>query len=72
MLYDSYDPFTFMVILLFIYFFLILFIIMIVYNLIQRRKMEQQIQLNNPTIPQTTCIDCIPSPTPLIGDKMYY
>jgi hypothetical protein len=72
MLYDSYDPFSFMVILLFIYFFLILFIVMIVYNLIQRRKTEQQIALNNPTIPQTTCADCIPKPTPLPGSKQFY
>ncbi len=72
MLYDSYDPFNFMVILLFVYFILLLFIVIIVYNLIRRKKAEKQLQRNNQNIPQTTCVDCIPSPTPLIGNKQYY
>ena len=72
MLYDSYDPFTFMVILLFIYFILLLFIVIIFYNMIRRKKAEKQSQQNTQIIPQTTCVDCIPAPTPLIGNKQYY
>lgn len=60
-MFESYDPFTFMILLLFLYFILILFIIIIIYNIIHRKKIENQ---NIPTT--TTCLEnCIPKPTAL-------
>jgi len=70
MLYGNYDPFTFMVILLFIYFILILFIVIIIYNIIYRHNNSNSNQIN--TIPQTTCVSCIPKPTPLSGNTQFY
>ena len=73
MLFDNYDPFVIMVILLFIYFMLILFIFMIIYNTIHRNKQYNKLQKNsNNLVPSTTCASCIPSPTPLPGNKQFY
>jgi len=73
MLFGSYDPFTFMVILLFIYFILILFIVIIIYNIIHRAKTNSNSNSNQMnTVPQTTCVSCIPKPTPLTGNKQFY
>jgi len=71
MLYSSYDPFTFMVILLFIYFILILFIVIIIYNIIRGHNNNSNSNQIN-TVPQTTCLSCIPKPTPLSGNKQFY
>jgi len=51
MLFDSYDPFTF----------------------IHRNKQNNinNIDTSN-TIPITTCVDCIPKPTPLPGNQQFY
>ena len=73
MLYSSYDPFTFMVILLFIYFILILFIVIIIYNIIHRDNTNSNTNSNQiNTVPSTTCLTCIPKPTPLSGNKQFY
>jgi hypothetical protein len=74
MLFDSYDPFTFMVILLFIYFMLLLFISIIIYNIIHRNKQNTNTNAteSGSNIPLTTCINCIPKPTPLPGNQQFY
>lgn len=71
MLYSSYDPFTFMVILLFIYFVLVLFIVIIIYNIIHRGNTNYNSNQIN-SVPLTTCLSCIPKPTPILGNKQFY
>ena len=72
MLFDSYDPFTFMVILLFIYFMLLLFICIIIYNIIHRNKQNTCAVESVSNIPLTTCVDCIPKPKQLPGNQQFY
>jgi hypothetical protein len=73
---DSFDSFTFMMILLFVYLVLILFIFMLIYNNIHGTKKELVSALSssksNNNATTTTCSNCIPSPTPLLGESKYY
>ena len=71
MLFDSYKPFTFMIALLFIYFMLLLFIVIITHNAIYRNKqiMNNSSNNSNQYITQSTCVNCIPTPTPISGSK---
>lgn len=61
MLYQDYDPFQFMIVVLFVIFMLIIFIVIIVYNILSRPD-NMYLTLYNDT-PITT--KCIPKPTPL-------
>ena len=70
----DYDPFNFMVILLFIYAVLIGFIMILIYNNIHGSKRELVRALsrsnsnsNSGMAPETTCSNCIPSPTAIKG-----
>jgi hypothetical protein len=78
-MYDNYEPLSFMMILLFVYLILILFIFMLIYNNIHGSKKELKNALlgtnnNNSTSNSnnTTCINCIPAPTKLLGNTQYY
>lgn len=72
----DYDPFNFMIVLLFIYAVLIGFIMMIIYNNIYgtRRELVNALRNknrnNNNNTTQTTCSNCIPSPTPIKGQNV--
>jgi len=65
----DYDPFNFMIVLLFIYAVLIGFIMILIYNNIHGTRKELVAALaprnrnNNST--STTCANCIPAPTAL-------
>ena len=66
----DYDPFNFMMILLFIYAILIGFIMMIIYNNIYGTRRELLYALssrNSSASTSTTCANCIPAPTPIKG-----
>lgn len=75
---NEYDPFNFMIVLLFIYAVLIGFIMMIIYNNIHSSKSELVSALTprnkngngNDNTTQTTCANCIPSPTPIKGQRV--
>lgn len=68
---NEYDPFNFMIVLLFIYAVLIGFIMMLIYNNIHGSKRELVNALasnsGNGKATSTTCSNCIPSPTPIKG-----
>lgn len=70
---NEYDPFNFMIVLLFIYAVLIGFIMMLIYNNIHGTRRELVYALaynsNNGMATQTTCSNCIPSPTPIKGQR---
>jgi len=70
----DYDPFNFMIVLLFIYAVLIGFIMMIIYNNIHGSKRELVSALSsssrNSLASATTCANCIPSPTPIKGQRV--
>ena len=63
----EYNPFTFMIVLLFIYTVLIGFIIVLIYNNINSSKSELANALSNMNnnMTSTTCSNCIPAPTSL-------
>lgn len=65
----DYDPFNFMMILLFIYAILIGFIMIIIYNNIHgtRRELIHALSSRNSLVSTTTCANCIPAPTPMKG-----
>jgi hypothetical protein len=71
----EYDPFNFMIILLFIYVILVAFIFIIIYNNTHGTRKELQRALYGISAnsgigtPATTCSNCIPSPKPLIGSS---
>ena len=71
MAFPDYDPFNFMVILLFIYAVLIGFIMIIIYNNIHAPRSELVAALSsnnrNGMTPNTTCSNCIPAPTAIKG-----
>jgi hypothetical protein len=72
MLYESYDPFSFMMVLLFVYLILIGFIFILIYNNKYGSRKELIAALQGKSIsgiPITTCSNCIPSPTPIIGQS---
>jgi hypothetical protein len=69
MLFESYDPFIFMVILLFIYFILILFIVIIIYNIIHNGKLNANPNANQNIVPITTCIA---KPTLLTKNQQFF
>lgn len=70
---NEYDPFNFMIVLLFIYAVLIGFIMILFYNNIHGSRQELVTALtpknrnNNATL--TTCINCIPAPTRIKGQR---
>jgi len=66
----DYDPFNFMVVLLFIYAVLIGFIMILIYNNIHGSKRELVRALSNSSngkATSTTCSNCIPAPTKIQG-----
>jgi hypothetical protein len=72
-MYDTYDPFKFMLVILFIFVVLIFFIFMLIYNNTHGTSSELANALA-PAIPSTTNMNCynnncIPSPTPIIGQS---
>lgn len=67
----EYDPFNFMIVLLFIYAILIGFIMILIYNNIHgtRRELVYALSPKNGkyNTSHTTCSNCIPAPTPIKG-----
>jgi len=66
----DYDPFNFMMVLLFIYAILIGFIMILIYNNIHGTRRELVYALssrNSKNSSSSTCADCIPAPTPIKG-----
>ena len=64
MYFNEYDPFNFMMVLLFIYVILIGFIMIIIYN---KKHSVKNLLESNKQKPQTTCSNCIPTPTNIKG-----
>jgi hypothetical protein len=66
-LYDSYDPFNFMIIIIFIYIMLLGFIYILIYNNTRgNSELARALQYTKQGVPSTTCVNCIPSPTSII------
>ena len=65
----EYNPFKFMIILLFVIAMLVLFIVMITYNILYGNT-TYDIQIQKCT-PDNTSPQCIPKPTPLPLDARY-
>jgi len=74
MLYDEYDSFTFMVIVLFVIFMLIIFMSLIAYNIQSKpRPVNNKFNSQNPNNNvQPTISKCIPKPTPLPLNQQFY
>ena len=70
---NEYDPFNFMIVLLFIYAVLIGFIMMLIYNNTHgtRRELVNAFAYNsnNDMTTKTTCSNCIPSPPAIKGQR---
>ena len=68
MLITSYDPFTFMIIVILTIFSLCGVIVIIFYNVLHAPNTNQNTSSN--TIPNTT-MQCIPQPTPLKNNQFF-
>lgn len=64
----DYDPFNFMIVMVFIYVGLLGFITILIYNNTRgNSELARALQSANNGVTTTTCSNCIPSPTPIIG-----